>query len=287
MGAVTAVTMDGRLHAARVRAEVAAEVARLGHVGLATVLVGDDPASHVYIEAKHRAATEAGFVTRDLRLPADTPQEEVLRLVGELNADPAVHGILVQLPMPAHIDEATVTRAVLPVKDVDGLHPVNAGYLYLGTPLHVPATPAGCLELLDAYGVELKGREAVVIGRSELVGRPAAMLLLQRHATVTMCHSRTVDLAGHVRRADVVVAAVGVPALVTPEMVKPGAAVLDVGLTRDEGRIRGDVDPAVAEVAGHLTPMPGGTGPMTIAMLLRSTVAAARFLGGDLAYPGS
>lgn len=279
--------MDGKLHAARVRGEVAAEVATLGHVGLATVLVGDDPASHVYIQAKHKAAQEAGIVTRDVRLPAETSQDEVLRLVAELNADPDVHGILVQLPMPSHIDEAAVTRSVLPVKDVDGLHPVNAGYLYLGTPLHVPATPAGCLELLDAYGVELVGREAVVIGRSELVGRPAALLLLQRHATVTMCHSRTRDLAGHCLRADVIVAAVGVPGLVTPAMVKPGAAVLDVGLTRDEEGIKGDVDPAVAAVAGHLTPMPGGTGPMTIAMLLRSTVAAARFLRGDLAYPGA
>lgn len=284
---MAATVMDGKHHAARVRGEVAAEVAGLGHVGLATILVGDDPASHVYIEAKHRAAKEAGIATRDLRLPAATSQDEVLRLVAELNADPEVHGILVQLPMPGHIDEAAVTRAVLPVKDVDGLHPVNAGYLYLGTPLHVPATPAGCLELLDAYGVGLQGREAVVIGRSELVGRPAAMLLLQRHATVTMCHSRTVDLAAHCRRADVIVAAVGVPGLVTPAMVKPGAAVLDVGLTRDADGIRGDVDPAVGEVAGHLTPMPGGTGPMTIAMLLRSTATAARFLRGDLAYPGS
>lgn len=284
---MTAVVMDGKLHAARVRAEVAHEVGTLGHVGLATVLVGDDPASHVYIEAKHRAAQEAGIVTRDVRLPADTPQADVLQIVVELNEDPEVHGILVQLPMPSHIDEAAVTRAVSPVKDVDGLHPVNAGYLYLGTPLHVPATPAGCLELLDAYGVGLVGREAVVIGRSELVGRPAAMLLLQRHATVTLCHSRTVDLPGHCRRADVIVAAVGIPGLVTPAMVKPGAAVLDVGLTRDESGIKGDVDPGVGEVAGHLTPMPGGTGPMTIAMLLRSTVSAARFLRGDLAYPGA
>lgn len=283
---VTAVTMDGKAHAARIRAAVAADVASIGNVGLATVLVGDDPASHVYIEAKHRAANEAGIVTRDVRLPADTGQDEVVRLVEELNADPTVHGILVQLPLPSQIDEGVVTRAIAPVKDVDGLHPVNAGYLYLGTPLHIPATPAGCLELLDAYAIDLVGREAVVIGRSELVGRPAAMLLLQRHATVTICHSRTADLAAHCRRADVLVAAVGVPGLVTPAMVKPGAAVLDVGLTREDGRIRGDVDPAVAEVAGHLTPMPGGTGPMTIAMLLRSTVTAAGYLGGRLAYPG-
>ncbi|MBM3678790.1 MAG: bifunctional 5,10-methylenetetrahydrofolate dehydrogenase/5,10-methenyltetrahydrofolate cyclohydrolase [Actinobacteria bacterium] len=281
-----AVVMDGKALAARIRGEVATEVAAFGRVELATVLVGNDPASHVYIDAKHKAAAEAGIHTRDLRLSAGTTQEEVLRRVRELNDDPDVHGILVQLPMPAHIDEEAVTRALLPVKDVDGLHPVNAGYLYLGTPLHIPATPGGCLALLDAYGVEIAGREAVVIGRSELVGRPAAMLLLTRHATVIMCHSRTADLAAHCRRADIVVAAVGIPRLVTEAMVKPGAAVLDVGLTRTEEGIVGDVDPAVAGVAGHLTPMPGGTGPMTIAMLLRSTVKAARFLNGDLAYPG-
>jgi methylenetetrahydrofolate dehydrogenase (NADP+)/methenyltetrahydrofolate cyclohydrolase len=210
----------------------------------------------------------------------------VLRLIHELNDDPPVHGILVQLPLPPHIDEDTMTRAVAPVKDVDGLHPVNAAALYLGSPLHVPATPAGCLELLDAYGVELVGSEAVVIGRSELVGKPVAMMLLQRHCTVTICHSRTRDLAEHCRRADVIVAAVGRPGLVTPDMVSPGAAVLDVGVTRTEQGIRGDVDPAVADVAGFLTPMPGGTGPMTIAMLLRGAVKAARFLRGELAFPG-
>lgn len=278
--------MDGRELAARVRARVAEDVARLGHVGLATVLVGDDPASHIYIDGKHRAAQEAGIVTYDRRLPADTPETEVLRVVEDLNGDPAVHGLLVQLPLPAQVDEGRVTRAVAPVKDVDGFHPFNAGYLYLGSPLHVPATAAGCLELLDAYGVDLAGAEAVVIGRSEIVGRPTAMLLLQRHATVTICHSRTADLAAHTRRADVVVAAVGHPGVVTADMVKPGAAVLDVGLTRTPDGIRGDVDPAVVEVAGLLTPMPGGTGPMTIAMLLRGAVTAARFLRGELAYPG-
>jgi methylenetetrahydrofolate dehydrogenase (NADP+)/methenyltetrahydrofolate cyclohydrolase len=187
--------------------------------------------------------------------------------------------------MPSQIDETTVTYSVAPVKDVDGLHPVNAGNLYLGTPQHVPATPAGCMELLAEYGVDPHGKEAVVIGRSELVGRPMAMLLMHAHATVTVCHSRTADLEGHVRRADIVVAAVGRPWLVTPEMVKPGAAVLDVGLTRTDDGIHGDVDPAVAEVAGFLTPMPGGTGPMTIAMLLRSAVTAARLRRDALAYP--
>jgi methylenetetrahydrofolate dehydrogenase (NADP+)/methenyltetrahydrofolate cyclohydrolase len=176
---------------------------------------------------------------------------------------------------------------VAPLKDVDGFHPLNAGNLYLGTPIHVPATPSGCMELLAEYGVDPLGKEAVVIGRSEIVGRPMAMLLMHAHATVTICHSRTPDLASHVRRADIVVAAVGRPGIVTPEMVKPGAAVLDVGLTRTDEGIRGDVDPAVAEVAGHLTPMPGGTGPMTIAMLLRSAIRAARFRRGLLAYPGA
>jgi methylenetetrahydrofolate dehydrogenase (NADP+) / methenyltetrahydrofolate cyclohydrolase len=277
--------MDGKALAARIRNEVAAEVAELGHVGLATVLVGDDPASDVYITHKHRAATEAGIDARDIRLRADILEEDVLAVVGDLNADDEIDGVLVQVPLPAHIDETRVTYAVAPVKDVDGFHPVNAGNLYLGTPLHVPATPAGCMELLSAYDVDPTGREAVVIGRSEIVGRPVAMLLLQASATVTICHSRTADLASQVRRADIVVAAVGVPGIVTPEMVKPGATVLDVGLTRTDEGIRGDVDPAVADVAGLLTPMPGGVGPMTIAMLLRSAVKAARYRRRILAYP--
>ena len=278
--------MDGKALGERIRADVAREVAELGHVGLATVLVGEDPASEVYIRSKQRAAAEAGIDARDIRLDAGTSQAEVLATVEELNADDEVDGILVQLPLPGHIDETRVTYAVAPHKDVDGFHPVNAGNLYLGTPLHVPATPLGCMELLAEYGVDPIGKNAVVIGRSEIVGRPAAMLLLQAHATVTICHSRTTDLAAEVRRADILVAAVGVPGIVTREMVKPGAAVLDVGLTRTEEGIRGDVDPAVADVAGLLTPMPGGTGPMTIALLLRSAVKAARFRRGLLAYPG-
>ena len=277
--------MDGKRLAGRIRQEVADEIATLGHVGLATVLVGDDPASDVYITLKHRAALEAGIDARDIRLPAETSENDVLALVADLNADDEIDGILVQVPLPAHMDETRVTYAVAAAKDVDGFHPVNAGNLYLGTPLHVPATPAGCMALLDEYEIDPSGTEAVVIGRSEIVGRPVAMLLLQAHATVTICHSRTADLASEVRRADIVVAAVGVPGIVTPEMVKPGATVIDVGLTRTEEGIRGDVDRAVAEVAGLLTPMPGGTGPMTIAMLLRSAVKAARYRRGDLAYP--
>ena len=277
--------MDGKALAERIRGKVASYIAELGHVGLATVLVGDDPASDVYIKLKQRAAAEAGIEARDIRLDASTSEEDVLALVDDLNQDDDVDGILVQLPLPSQIDETKVTYAVAPHKDVDGFHPVNAGNLYLGTPLHVPATPAGCMALLAEYGVDPKGKNAVVIGRSEIVGRPAAMLLLQAHATVTICHSRTADLGAEVRRADIVVAAVGVPGIVTPDMVKPGAAVLDVGLTRTEEGIRGDVDPAVAGVAGLLTPMPGGTGPMTIALLLESAVKAARYRRGILAYP--
>jgi methylenetetrahydrofolate dehydrogenase (NADP+) / methenyltetrahydrofolate cyclohydrolase len=277
--------MDGRALAERIRGQVADEIAALGHVGLATVLVGDDPASDVYIRSKHKAATEAGIDARDVRLPADTSEADVLALLADLNTDDEIDGILVQLPLPEHMDETRVTYAVAPPKDVDGFHPVNAGNLYLGTPLHVPATPAGCMELLAEYGVDPAGKEAVVIGRSEIVGRPAAMLLLQAHATVTICHSRTTDLGAEARRGDILVAAVGRPGIVTAEMVKPGAAVLDVGLTRTDEGIRGDVDPGVADVAGLLTPMPGGTGPMTIALLLRSAVKAARYRRGLLAYP--
>ena len=185
------------------------------------------------------------------------------------------------------MNETKVTYAVSPAKDVDGFHPLNAGNLYLGTPIHVPATPSGCMELLRAYDVDPAGKEAVVIGRSEIVGRPMAMLLMHANATVTVCHSRTADLAAHVRRADIVVAAVGRPGIVTADMVKPGAACLDVGLTRTDEGIRGDIDASVEEVAGFLTPMPGGTGPMTIAMLLQSTVKAARYRRGLLAFPGS
>ena len=244
--------MDGKALAARIRSEVAAEVAELGHVGLATVLVGDDPASHVYIAAKHKAATRGR--DRRARRPAPCRHERgrtSSRSSPSSTRDDEIDGILVQLPLPPHMDETKVTYAVAPAKDVDGFHPVNAGNLYLGTPLHVPATPAGCMELLAEYGVDPAGKEAVVIGRSEIVGRPVAMLLLQANATVTVCHSRTADLAAHVRRADIVVAAVGVPGhRHARRWSSPGAAVLDVGLTRTEEGIRGDVDPAVAEVAG-------------------------------------
>ena len=224
---------EGRRATARIRADVTREAEELGDACLATVLVGDDPASHVYIGKKHEAAEAAGIRSRDHRLPASTPEEEVLELVEELNDDDGVDGILVQLPLP-RMDEARVTHAVLPVKDVDGFHPVNQGHLLLDRPLHVPATAAGCMELLREYGVPLEGRDAVVVGRSEIVGKPMSLLLLAANATVTICHSRTADLAAHTRRADVLVAAVGRPGLITSEMVKPGAAVVDVGINRTE-----------------------------------------------------
>jgi methylenetetrahydrofolate dehydrogenase (NADP+) / methenyltetrahydrofolate cyclohydrolase len=274
---MTAVRIDGKAVAEKVRAQVAKEVEAFGDaVCLATILVGDDPASHIYVGRKHEAAARAGIETRDHRFPEATPESEVLEILEELNADAAVDGMLVQLPLPDHIDEARVIESIDPEKDVDGLHPLNSGRLFLGKPLHVPATPSGVIVMLEEYGVELEGREAVVIGRSELAGKPMAMLLLAENATVTICHSRTADLPAHTRAADVLVAAVGKPGIVTADMVKPGAAVVDIGVNRTENGIVGDVDPGVAEVAGFLTPVPGGVGPMTIAMLLRNTLTAAQ-----------
>jgi methylenetetrahydrofolate dehydrogenase (NADP+)/methenyltetrahydrofolate cyclohydrolase len=285
---MTATIIDGKALALKVRAEVAEEVASFGEpVCLATILVGDDPASHIYVGNKHKASAEAGIEGRDHRFPADTPESEILELIADLNADDVVDGILVQLPLPTHMDEARVTYAVDPAKDVDGFHPLNAGRLYLGEPLLVPATPLGVMRMLEEYDVELEGRNAVVIGRSEIVGKPMAMLLLAEHATVTICHSRTKDLARHTREADVVVAAVGRKWLVTPEMVKPGATVIDVAMVRTEEGLFGDVDKAVADVAGLLTPVPGGVGPMTIAMLLRNTLTAARNRRTGVAVPGA
>ncbi len=278
--------MDGKALAERVRAEVADEVRDLGELGLATVLLGDDPASDIYIKRKHEAAREVGIVTRDSRLPSETSEADLLELVAQLNADDAIDGILVQLPLPDHIDEARVIRSVEPIKDVDGFHPFNAGHLYLGNPTHVPATPLGVMTLLEEYDVELQGANAVVVGRSNIVGRPMAMMLLHAHATVTICHSRTRDLGEHTRRADVLVVAVGQYGVVGPGDVQEGAAVIDVGMNRTDEGLRGDVDPAVAEVAGLITPVPGGVGPMTIATLLRNTVRAARYRRGLLAFPG-
>ncbi len=285
---MAATLIDGRALAAKVRAQVAEEVSELGEsVCLATVLVGEDPASHIYVSRKHEASAGAGIDSRDHRFPEATPESEILDLIAELNADDEVDGILVQLPLPEHMDEAKVTWSVDPAKDVDGLHPLNAGRLLLGQPLHVPATPLGVMRMLEEYDVPLKGAEAVVIGRSEIVGKPMAILLLAEHATVTICHSRTVDLAQHTRRADVLVAAVGRAGFVTPDMVKSGAAVIDVGVNRTESGIAGDVDKTVFEVAGFMTPVPGHVGPMTIAMLLSNTLRAARYRRLGLAVPGS
>jgi methylenetetrahydrofolate dehydrogenase (NADP+)/methenyltetrahydrofolate cyclohydrolase len=279
--------MDGAALAARIRAEVAAEVAALGGLGLATVLVGEDPASEIYIGRKHEAAREAGIQPHDHHLPAETSEADLLALVAKLNTDESVDGILVQLPLPTHIDERRVLRSVEPIKDVDGFHPASAGQLYLDEPTFVPATPLGIMALLDEYGVALEGAHAVVVGRSTIVGKPSALLLLRANATVTICHSRTADLGEQVARADVLVAAVGKAGVVTAEMVKPGSCVIDVGMNRTEAGLRGDVDPNAAERAGLITPVPGGVGPMTIAMLLRNTVKAARYRNGQLAFPGS
>jgi methylenetetrahydrofolate dehydrogenase (NADP+)/methenyltetrahydrofolate cyclohydrolase len=273
---MTATMMEGPPLAARIRAEVGESVRELGGVGLATILVGDDPASEIYIGRKQTAAAEAGIRAADIRFPATISEDDLLAAVGELNADDAVDALLVQLPLPDHIAEARVARAVDPLKDVDGFHPDNAGELYLGRPRLVPATAVGVLALLAEYGVELSGARAVVIGRSAIVGKPTAHLLLQANATVTICHSRTRDLARHTLDADVLVVAVGRAATVTPEMVKVGAAVVDVGMNRTESGLVGDVDPGAAEVAAHLTPVPGGVGPMTIACLLQNAVRCAR-----------
>jgi methylenetetrahydrofolate dehydrogenase (NADP+)/methenyltetrahydrofolate cyclohydrolase len=283
---MAATIMDGRALGERIRAEVAEEVKAFERApGLATVLVGDDPASDIYIRNKHKAAREVGIDARDHRLSKDVSEEDVLGLVEELNENDEIDAILVQVPLPAGMDENRVIRALEPIKDVDGFHPFNAGQLYLGEPTHVPATPLGIVALLDEYDVELEGASAVVIGRSEIVGKPVAHLLLQRNATVTVCHSRTKDLAERARAADVLVVATGRAGLVGADEVKEGAAVIDVGINRTDTGIIGDVDPAAADRAGLITPVPGGVGPMTIAMLLRSTVRAARYRRGLLAYP--
>jgi methylenetetrahydrofolate dehydrogenase (NADP+)/methenyltetrahydrofolate cyclohydrolase len=279
---MAATIIDGRAAAARVRAEVAEDVRAFAaehgeSPGLATVLVGDDEASAVYVGGKQRASAEVGIAGFDVRLPADAPREEVVAELERLNDDPAVSGILCQLPVPAHLDGVELTGLIRPEKDVDGLTALSAGALALGRPGLRPCTPLGVLRLLDDHAVALEGAEAVVVGRSNLFGKPMAQLLLQRNATVTVCHSRTRDLPAVARRADVLVAAVGSAELVRADWVKPGATVIDVGLTRTERGLVGDVAFAeVAEVAGAITPVPGGVGPMTIAMLLRNTVLAAR-----------
>jgi methylenetetrahydrofolate dehydrogenase (NADP+) / methenyltetrahydrofolate cyclohydrolase len=278
--------LDGKALAERVRAEVKEDAAGLGEeIGLATVLVGDDPASHVYIRIKHRTAREVGIRTIDRRLPEDTSENDLVDLVAELNEDDSIDGILVQTPLPSQIDEARVMRTIDPMKDVDGLHPFNAGQLFFGRQTLVGATPLGIMRLLVEYEIPVAQKRAVVVGRSLIVGRPIAMLLLHANATLTICHSRTDDLVHHTRDADILVVAVGTRDLVTPDMVKPGAAVIDVGMNRLGDRVVGDVDPRVAAVAGFLTPVPGGVGPMTIAYVLANAVRAARYRRGALAFP--
>jgi methylenetetrahydrofolate dehydrogenase (NADP+)/methenyltetrahydrofolate cyclohydrolase len=282
---VAATLLKGKPLAERIRALVAEEVLALGHVGLVTVLVGDDPASEVYIRLKHRAASEAGFDSRDVRLPAETTEDELLATIAALNADDAVDALLVQLPLPDHIDEERIIRAIEPIKDVDGLHPLNVGELYLGRPTIASATPRGVMALLAEHRLALDGARAVVIGRSDIVGKPMAHLLLQANATVTICHSHTRDLPRHTLDADVLIVAAGIPSLVTADMVKTGAVVVDVGINRTEAGLVGDVDVGAVEIASALTPVPGGVGPMTIACLLENAVRCARFRRGELHYP--
>jgi methylenetetrahydrofolate dehydrogenase (NADP+)/methenyltetrahydrofolate cyclohydrolase len=274
--------IDGKAVAAAVRERVRGEVEAYEAAArrlptLVTVIVGDDPASEIYVRAKHKACEEAGMRSNHHGLPASTTENELLELVGELGLDPEVDGILVQLPVPDQIDPDAIIAAIDPGKDVDGLTPVNAGLLAHGNPGLVPCTPAGVIELLRHEGVELEGAEAVIVGRSKLVGVPVARLLLGADATVTSCHSRTRDLPATCRRADVLVAAVGVPELLGAEAIKPGAVVIDVGMNRTDDGLKGDVDfAAAAEIAAAITPVPGGVGPMTVAMLLVNTLQAAR-----------
>ena len=284
---MTATIIDGKEVAARVRAEVARDVAemreRTGRVpGLATILVGDDPASEVYVRGKRKASAEVGITDHHQHLPADSSQHDVAAVIEACNGNPDVSGILLQLPVPEGLNGKALTAMISADKDVDGLTHVSAGRLMQGAPGLRPCTPLGVIELLDTYSVALEGTEAVVVGRSDLVGKPVAFLLLERNATVTMCHSRTKDLAGVCARADVLVAAIGRPEMIGRDYVKPGAAVIDVGINRTDAGLEGDVQfDAVAERAALITPVPGGVGPMTIAMLLRNTVTAAKLAGGE------
>ena len=279
-----AILMDGKVLAAEQMAKLKNRVDALKAsgrtVGLAVILVGDDPASQVYVRNKGKACEELGILSETLRLPAETTQEELEAEIDRLNKDSRIDGILVQLPLPKHLDEAKALAKIIPEKDVDGFHIENAGKLFTGQPGVVACTPKGILHMLKASGVPLKGKEAVVIGRSNIVGKPVAMLLLNENCTVTICHSRTADLASHTRRADILVAAVGKPKFVTADLVKPGAAVVDVGINRVDGKVVGDVDfDSVEKVAGYISPVPGGVGKMTICMLMENTVEAAERKG--------
>lgn len=272
--------LDGKILSEEIRNRVRERVESLKQrgvtPGLAVILVGDDPASEIYVRNKGKGCEETGMLSRTVRMGAETTQEELESAIDQLNRDAEIHGILVQLPLPRHLDEQAALAKILPEKDVDGFHLVNAGHLMTGTEGVVPCTPKGALYMIRSTGVELSGKEAVVIGRSNIVGKPMAMLLMRENCTVTVCHSRTADLASHTRRADILVAAVGKAGFVTADMVKPGAIVIDVGINRVDGKVRGDVDfEHVKDVAGWITPVPGGVGKMTIAMLLSNTVDAA------------
>ena len=280
--------LDGKAVSAHVREQVKAEVEALAKqgvpVGLAVIIVGDDPASRTYVNNKKKACAAAGIRSEEYALPADTTQEELLALVETLNKKPDVNGILCQLPLPAHLDEKAVIAAIAPEKDVDAFHAVNVGHIMIGDYAFLPCTPAGIMEMLRYYDIDIAGKNCVVIGRSNIVGKPMAMLLLQQNGTVTICHSKTRDLAAHTRNADILVAAVGIPHFVTADMVKDGAVVIDVGMDRDEnGKLCGDVDfGGVEPKASYITPVPGGVGPMTIATLLKNTVTAAKQQNGLL-----
>ena len=277
-----AVIIDGKAISRKVKEELKVEVEQLSELGivpgLAVVIVGNDPASRVYVNNKKKACDEVGIYSEEHALPEETTQEELLQLVKELNARPDIDGILVQLPLPAHLDDKAVIEAISPEKDVDAFHVENVGKIVLGDYKFLPCTPAGVMELLRESGIEVSGKECVVVGRSNIVGKPMAMLLLHQNGTVTVCHSRTRDLGEVTRRADILVVAIGKAKFVTADMVKEGAVVIDVGMDRDEnGKLCGDVDfESVKEVAGYITPVPGGVGPMTIAMLLKNTVNSAK-----------
>ena len=272
--------LDGKMMSEKLRAEIAQRVAALKGKGvtpgLAVILVGNDPASEIYVRNKGKGCEEVGIYSRTIRLPEETTRQELDREIEKLNADPAIHGILVQLPLPKHLDEQEALAKILPEKDVDGFHLINAGHMMTGTDGVIACTPRGALYMIKSTGIDLNGKEAVVIGRSNIVGKPMAMLLLRENCTVTMCHSRTKNLAEHTRRADILVAAVGKAGFVTADMVKDGAVVIDVGINRVDGKVRGDVDfENVKEKAAWITPVPGGVGRMTITMLLDNTVEAA------------
>lgn len=279
---MNAIILDGKATAATVKKELASKVAELKsngiHPGLGTILVGDDPGSHAYVGGKHKDCEEVGIASIRVDLPASASQDDVLAAIAQLNSDPACTGYIVQLPLPKGLDAYAALEAMDPLKDADGLHPTNLGRLVLGQPAPLPCTPRGIVELLRAYNVPIDGAEVAIIGRGVTVGRPLGLLLTRRseNATVTLCHTGTRDMASHIKRADIVVAAAGVPHFITPNMIKPGAALLDVGITRTEQGLLGDLHPDCASVAGWIAPMPGGTGPMTRAMLLANVVDAAQ-----------